>query len=129
MPSDQTYRGPSPFSEPESEAVHRFTSGLHVTVLITNHNFTEDGKWLRQPGFDDVLAVTPDEAAMKRLGDAMAAATGSAPIVIPPTAERIEALLANPLAALSVRDGAMENLVTDEVAPLLMLPIGLALRQ
>jgi type IV pilus assembly protein PilM len=41
---------------------------------------------------------------------------------------RIEAHLANPLSALSVRDGAMENLVTDEIAPLLMLPIGLALR-
>ncbi len=36
---------------------------------------------------------------------------------------------ANPLAALSVRDGAFDSLVTDEVAPLLMLPIGLALRQ
>ena len=36
---------------------------------------------------------------------------------------------ANPLAALSVRDGALDSLVTDEVAPLLMLPIGLALRQ
>jgi type IV pilus assembly protein PilM len=36
---------------------------------------------------------------------------------------------ANPLASLAVRDGAMENLVTDEVAPLLMLPIGLALRR
>jgi type IV pilus assembly protein PilM len=36
---------------------------------------------------------------------------------------------ANPLANLRVRDGALESLVTDEVAPLLMLPIGLALRQ
>jgi type IV pilus assembly protein PilM len=36
---------------------------------------------------------------------------------------------ANPLASLQVRDGALESLVTDEVAPLLMLPIGLALRQ
>ena len=36
---------------------------------------------------------------------------------------------ANPLAALKVRDGALDSLVTDEVAPLLMLPIGLALRQ
>ena len=36
---------------------------------------------------------------------------------------------ANPLANLRVRDGALEGLVTDEVAPLLMLPIGLALRQ
>jgi len=36
---------------------------------------------------------------------------------------------ANPLAALTIRDGALDSLVTDEVAPLLMLPIGLALRQ
>jgi type IV pilus assembly protein PilM len=42
---------------------------------------------------------------------------------------RIEVQQANPLAALPVRDGAMDNLVTDEVAPLLMLPIGLALRK
>ena len=36
---------------------------------------------------------------------------------------------ANPLVNLKVRDGALNSLVTDEVAPLLMLPIGLALRQ
>jgi type IV pilus assembly protein PilM len=36
---------------------------------------------------------------------------------------------ANPLANLRVRNGALDGLVTDEVAPLLMLPIGLALRQ
>jgi type IV pilus assembly protein PilM len=36
---------------------------------------------------------------------------------------------ASPLANLVVRDGAFESLVTDEVAPLMMLPIGLALRQ
>jgi type IV pilus assembly protein PilM len=41
---------------------------------------------------------------------------------------RIESQRANPLAALAVRDGAMDNLTTDDVAPLLMLPIGLALR-
>jgi type IV pilus assembly protein PilM len=35
---------------------------------------------------------------------------------------------ANPLARLNIRDGALESLTTDEVAPLLMLPIGLALR-
>src|SRR5206468_973926 len=40
---------------------------------------------------------------------------------------RIGATLANPLANLKVRDGAFESLVTDEIAPLLMLPIGLAL--
>jgi type IV pilus assembly protein PilM len=36
---------------------------------------------------------------------------------------------ANPLANLKVRDGALGSLVTDDVAPLLMLPIGLALRK
>ncbi|GAC1692981.1 MAG: type IV pilus assembly protein PilM [Gemmatimonadaceae bacterium] len=42
---------------------------------------------------------------------------------------RIAVEQANPLANLKVRDGAFESLVTDEVAPLLMLPIGLALRK
>ncbi len=42
---------------------------------------------------------------------------------------RLRVQQANPLANLKVRDGALESLVTDEIAPLLMLPIGLALRQ
>ena len=42
---------------------------------------------------------------------------------------RLRVEQANPLANLKVRDGAFQELVTDEVAPLLMLPIGLALRQ
>ena len=42
---------------------------------------------------------------------------------------RIGVQQANPLANLKVRDGALESLVTDEIAPLLMLPIGLALRE
>jgi len=42
---------------------------------------------------------------------------------------RIAAQMANPLANLKVRDGALESLVQDQVAPLLMLPIGLALRK
>ncbi|MEX2178817.1 MAG: type IV pilus assembly protein PilM [Gemmatimonadaceae bacterium] len=42
---------------------------------------------------------------------------------------RLAVELANPLASLTVRDGALADYVTDEIAPLLMLPIGLALRQ
>lgn len=42
---------------------------------------------------------------------------------------RLPVQAANPLANLVVRDGAFESLVTDEVAPLLMLPLGLALRK
>jgi type IV pilus assembly protein PilM len=41
---------------------------------------------------------------------------------------RIRVEQANPLANLKMRDGAFGSLVTDEVAPLMMLPIGLALR-
>ena len=36
---------------------------------------------------------------------------------------------ANPLASLHVSDTALDSYVTDEVAPLLMLSVGLALRQ
>ena len=81
--TSQSYRGTGPFSEPESEAVHQLSQSIHPTVFISNHTFTEDGKWLRQPGFDapflpqDAIgATTPDEGAMKDLGDDMEAATG-----------------------------------------------------
>ena len=42
---------------------------------------------------------------------------------------RLTVQQANPLANVRVREGALDGLVTDEVAPLLMLPIGLALRK
>jgi type IV pilus assembly protein PilM len=42
---------------------------------------------------------------------------------------RLSVEQANPLTNLTIRDGALDNLVTDEVASLLMLPIGLAMRQ
>src|SRR3954463_5613444 len=41
---------------------------------------------------------------------------------------RLSVQQANPLTNLTIRDGALDSLVTDEVAPLLMLPIGLAMR-
>ena len=42
---------------------------------------------------------------------------------------RVQVQQANPLTNLTIRDGALDSLVTDEVASLLMLPIGLAMRQ
>jgi type IV pilus assembly protein PilM len=42
---------------------------------------------------------------------------------------RIPVEQTNPLQRLRVRDGAFDSLVIDDIAPLLMLPIGLALRQ
>jgi hypothetical protein len=81
--TSQGYRGTGPFSEPESEAIHQLSQSIHPTVFISNHTFTEEGLWLRQPGFDapflpqdSIGATTPDEAAMKDLGDDMEGATG-----------------------------------------------------
>ena len=42
-PSSELYRGPAPYSEPEAEAVHGFSSQIQPTVFITNHTFTEQG--------------------------------------------------------------------------------------
>jgi PKD repeat protein len=83
--TSESYRGTGPFSEPESEAVHGFSSDIHPTVFISNHTFTDQGWWLRQPGFNGGFfdsacpgqcAITPDETAMKALGDGMGDATG-----------------------------------------------------
>lgn len=75
----QQYRGPEPFTEPEALAIRAFGQAHQTQVYITNHTFTEEGRILRQPGFDipnDVVdPVTPDEPRMKALGDAMAEST------------------------------------------------------
>jgi type IV pilus assembly protein PilM len=41
---------------------------------------------------------------------------------------QIPVQLANPIEKLQVADGVFDEMQVDEVAPLLMLPIGLALR-
>ncbi len=52
------------------------------------------------------------------------------PGLLPWLAERLRITVqpANALARIAVRDGALELLAADEIAPLLMLPVGLALR-
>ncbi len=72
-PSNQTYRGPGPFSEPETQNIRELVSSRQVTALITNHTFSN--LVLRPPGIA-VQGPTPDEPAYKALGDAMAAENG-----------------------------------------------------
>jgi murein tripeptide amidase MpaA len=74
-PADDTYRGPSPWSEPESRAVHEFSQKLHITNFQSIHNIAS--LVLRPPGFE-ALGLAPDEERLKLLGDAMAEATGYA---------------------------------------------------
>jgi hypothetical protein len=72
-PSSQTYRGSGPWSEPETHAFWHFSQKHNVTSLITLHNVA--ALVLRPPGLSSA-GFAPDEPAMKKLGDAMADATG-----------------------------------------------------
>lgn len=73
LPLYDTYRGPGPFSEPETQNVRELVSGRQVTTLITNHTFSN--LVLRPPGVA-AQGLPPDEEAMKDLGDRMAAQNG-----------------------------------------------------
>jgi hypothetical protein len=70
---EQDYRGPGPFSEPESQNIRELISGRQVTTLITNHTFS--GLVLRPPGVA-AQGTTVDEPTFKALGDSMAAENG-----------------------------------------------------
>jgi len=101
----------------------------------------------RTPALDEVVGMRGEELALgleramsflasssRHYGQVRAAyACGGGartPGLLPWLGERLrlQVQLANPLARLAVREGAMEFMATDEVAPLLMLPVGLALR-
>jgi hypothetical protein len=69
----QNYRGPGPFSEPETRNVRALVSTRQVTGLITNHTFSN--LVLRPPGLQ-ANGLTPDEGIYKALGDAMAHENG-----------------------------------------------------
>ncbi|HEX2086473.1 MAG TPA: M14 family metallopeptidase [Solirubrobacteraceae bacterium] len=72
-PSSQTYHGTGPWSEPETQAIHEYSQQRQVTALITLHNVA--ALVLRPPG-ERTQGNAPDEARLKEIGDAMAAATG-----------------------------------------------------
>ena len=72
-PTAQDYRGPGPFSEPETRNVRSLISHRQITAFITNHTFT--GLVLRPPG---VASQGPpvDEDILARLGSKMADENG-----------------------------------------------------
>ena len=72
-PTSQSFRGPGPWSEPETQAVHEWSQQHNVTTLITLHNVA--ALVLRPPG-TKAGGQAPDEEELKKVGDAMAAATG-----------------------------------------------------
>lgn len=71
--TSQGYRGPSPWSETETQAVHEYSQRRQVTTIITIHNVA--ALVLRPPGTSGG-GKAPDEERLKEIGDAMANATG-----------------------------------------------------
>src|SRR4051812_20651085 len=72
-PTSQSFHGPGPRSEPETQAVWNYARTHQVTMLMTLHNVA--ALVLRPPGLHDG-GKAPDENRMKEIGDAMGAATG-----------------------------------------------------
>lgn len=83
---DPTYRGPAPFSEPETKNVQALVSSRQVTTLISNHTFSNlvlrpNGVHPETIGHDgQPVGDAPDEAGLKALGAKMTAANGYANI-------------------------------------------------
>ncbi len=78
-PDDDTYRGPSPFSEPESRAVKTFVEGRpNLKVLLSYHTFSE---LILYPwgGSDDPIPDAKALAAFKAMAGEMARMTGYTP--------------------------------------------------
>jgi len=69
----QDYRGPGPFSEPETQNVRKLVSKDQVVTLITNHTFSN--LLLRPPGLQS-KGPPPDEKLYKRFGKSMANENG-----------------------------------------------------
>jgi hypothetical protein len=67
--SSDTFRGDAPGSEPESDAVRQFISERAVTVMISNHTYSN--LVLRPPAIA-AAGKAPDEPVYKVLGDEMA---------------------------------------------------------
>jgi hypothetical protein len=67
------YRGPAPFSEPETRNIRDLVSKRQVVTLITNHTFSN--LVLRPPGLQ-AQGKPRDDKLLTRLGNAMAAENG-----------------------------------------------------
>ncbi len=84
--ADPTYRGAGPFSEPETKNIQDLVSSRQVTMLISNHTFSNlvlrpNGVNPSTIGFDGLpVGDAPDEKALKQLGAKMTAANGYANI-------------------------------------------------
>jgi hypothetical protein len=90
-PTSAIYRGPAPFSEPETQAIRELISRRQVTTLITNHTFSNlilrpvgvhpdtigpDGNPVGYAPDECFTAADGRDRGMQTLGERMAAHTG-----------------------------------------------------
>ncbi len=69
----QDYRGPGPFSEPETRNIRKLVARRQVVTLITNHTFSN--LVLHPPGLQS-QGLPPDDKLLRRLADSMARENG-----------------------------------------------------
>ncbi len=75
--ADETYRGPEPFSEPESQAIKTFVESHHFVVSLSYHSY---GRWWIFPwGHTNFNPDTPDHAQFVALADSCTAYNGYTP--------------------------------------------------
>ena len=79
-PCDMTYRGPGPFSEPETQAIRDYLTSLYTSVpgggiLITLHSYSNLVLW--PWGYTEALA--PDAEGLQAIGERLAAFNGYTP--------------------------------------------------
>lgn len=72
--SNETYRGPSAFSEPETQAIRNFCAQRHFTCFLSYHSY---GELLLYP-WGYFAGFTPDQKVYATLGAELAAGTGFA---------------------------------------------------
>ena len=71
-PSEDNYRGPEPFSEPESQAIRDFVVTHNFVVGINFHSYSE---WIMFPYHYDFV-YTSDQDCFQRIADSMATYNG-----------------------------------------------------
>ncbi|MBF0502367.1 MAG: zinc carboxypeptidase [Candidatus Riflebacteria bacterium] len=64
--SDDTYRGPSAFSEPETQTIRDFAQKMQFSADITFHSYAED---ILYPWSYATGVTNPDETLFKKFGD------------------------------------------------------------
>lgn len=76
-PSDDTYRGPYAFSEPESQAIKNFVAAHRFVISLSYHSY---GRWWIFPwGYTNIEPDTPDHLQFVALAESCVAYNGYTP--------------------------------------------------